>query len=140
MLRRAALSALVLAGMPLGCEPAPGYRIPEKGVPRCPACRGTLRPRVVLFGEMLPEGAWDAAMQLVEEAEALVAVGTSLEVQPAAAIPSLVRRRGLPVVEIGPKPTDMAMSGNSMWLEGVASKALPELLAPARRRWLGLFG
>lgn len=121
-------------------EPGAGFRVPESGVPRCPACRGALRPRVVLFGEMLPEGAWEEAMQLVEEAEGLVAVGTSLEVQPAAAIPSLVRRRGLPVVEIGPRPTDMAREGRSMWLEGLASRTLPDLLAPARRRWLGLFG
>ena len=106
----------------------------EDPVPRCPDCGGVLRPAVVLFGETLPDRAWNLAQELVAGAEGLLAIGTSFEVQPAAGLPLLVRRRGLPVVEIGPEPSDLARQDLSLWLEGTAATMVPPLLAPARGR------
>jgi NAD-dependent deacetylase len=120
-----------------GCdEPVPRHwQPPPSGVPRC-ACGGVLRPRVTLFGELLPAGTWEQTMQLLEEAEGLIAVGTSLMVQPAAAIPTLIRRRGLPVVEIGPRPSEMGRRGDSYWVGGTARTVLPELLGRSLLRRL----
>ncbi|GAB4222553.1 MAG: NAD-dependent protein deacetylase [Acidobacteriota bacterium] len=122
-----------------GRHASPDLVLGSDGVPRCPECGGVLRPDVVLFGETLPDEAWRLAMELVADAEGLVTIGTSLEVQPAAGLPLLIRRRGLPVVEIGPEPSDMARQELSLWLEGSAATLVPPLLAPARGRlgrWL----
>jgi NAD-dependent deacetylase len=59
----------------------------------CAHCGGRLRPNVVLFGEMLPQGAWRAALQAVEAADLVLVIGTSLQVYPVAQLPSMTKGR-----------------------------------------------
>ena len=54
------------------------------GVPRCPECGGMVRPDVVLYGEALDVAVVDAAVRAIEQADALIVGGTSLNVFPAA--------------------------------------------------------
>lgn len=56
-------------------------------VPACPRCGRILKPDVVMFGELLPEGAMERATQLAAEAGLLLVVGSSLEVYPVAGLP-----------------------------------------------------
>ncbi len=49
-------------------------------VPACPDCGAVLKPDVVFFGELLPEGAIDRALELARSAGLLLVVGSSLEV------------------------------------------------------------
>lgn len=74
--------------------------------PSCPQCDGLLRPRVVLFGEMLPEQAVEHLYSQLERGFDLVfSVGTT-SVFPYIAGPLLeAKRRGVPTVEINPEPT-----------------------------------
>jgi NAD-dependent deacetylase len=123
-----------------GQDATEGFAVPNAGVPRCAACEGVVRPLVTLFGELLPNGVWDESMALLEEAEGLVAVGTSMQVQPAASIPTVVRRRGLPVVEIGPEPSALARRGEAIWVGGTAATTLPSLVAPPRSWARAIFG
>src|ERR1019366_4333395 len=53
--------------------------------PRC-QCGGMLRPGVVWFGEMLPEGALERATEAVRKADVLIVAGTSAQVYPAAGL------------------------------------------------------
>src|SRR5882672_10422885 len=53
-------------------------------VPVCFDCGGNLRPDVVLFGEMLPAGAFEAAATKAHTCELCFVVGTSAVVYPAA--------------------------------------------------------
>lgn len=62
-------------------------------VPRCPVDGSILKPDVVLFEE-IPHN-WDQAMEVILQADALLVVGTSLEVAPACYLPELARRRGI---------------------------------------------
>jgi NAD-dependent deacetylase len=55
--------------------------------PRCPRCGAVLKPDVVFFGELLPAGAFERASELARKARLLLVVGSSLEVQPVAALP-----------------------------------------------------
>lgn len=82
-------------------------RAEPDGVPRC-ACRTPLKPDVVLFGELLPEGAMARARGLCERADVLLCIGSSLEVYPVAGLPLLTRRAGgsVAVVTRGPTPLD----------------------------------
>lgn len=62
-------------------------------LPRC-ACGGLIRPDIVLFGELLPQEALDRAVAAVESCDALLVVGSSLQVYPAASLPQLALDRG----------------------------------------------
>lgn len=98
------------------------------GLPRC-QCGGLVRPGVVLFGEMLPEEALSRAIAAVESCDALLVIGTSLQVYPAASLPRLALDRGarLWIINLTPTPYD-AMADIV-----VASKAA-ELLAQVVER------
>lgn len=67
--------------------------------PRC-SCGALLRPDVVWFGEMLPEGTLARAAEVIERADLLLVVGTSGVVHPAAGLVQL--RRGM-AIEINPE-------------------------------------
>ena len=49
-------------------------------IPDCPACGGVLKPGVVFFGENVPRPRVDQAMAALDEADALLVVGSSLMV------------------------------------------------------------
>lgn len=82
----------------------------NSGVPRCTACaaKSPLKPDVVLFGEMLPEVAIQRAFELAGGADLLIAIGSSLVVQPVAGLPQITLRRGgeLALITEGPTPYD----------------------------------
>jgi NAD-dependent deacetylase len=75
----------------------------------CVSCGGLLRPDVILFGEMLPPGAFERAAEKASECELCLVVGTSAIVYPAASIPEIAKAAGAYVCEINPERT--ALSG-----------------------------
>lgn len=81
------------------------------GVPRC-ACGAPYKPGVVLFGEMLDMEAIDRAVAACEEADLILAIGSSLEVHPVGALPGLVLEGGgeLVLVTQGDTPYDAVAS------------------------------
>ena len=76
--------------------------------PHCDACGRRLRPGVVWFGEMLPAGAWEAAVAAVGACDLLILIGTSGAVQPAASLAEFAVRRGASVVEINPNASELS--------------------------------
>lgn len=62
-------------------------------VPRC-RCGSVIKPDVILFEEMLPEAAIDQAYQWCSRNRLTIAIGTSLEVHPVAALPELTLAAG----------------------------------------------
>ena len=101
--------------------------------PRC-ACGQALKPAVVLFGEAIPEGPALASAQDAELCDAMLVVGTSAEVYPAAAIPFRVSRRGKPVIAVDLQPTSLVRQLSCMFLQGSAGVVLPELVDRVRQR------
>lgn len=61
------------------------YIMQASGTPHC-NCGGVVKPDVTLYGEMLPDGAYERAVQYVKEADLLIVGGTSLSVYPAAGL------------------------------------------------------
>jgi NAD-dependent deacetylase len=111
-----------------GCGPAPdGWERDARVPPPCPSCGAPLRPDVVWFGEMLPPGAFERAERLAGEADAMVVVGTSGLVQPAASLPWAAVRRGRPVIVVDPNPTELDDLA-TVSLRGRASVVVPALL------------
>lgn len=54
--------------------------------PRCPGCGGITRATVILFEEPLDRDVLDAAVELAEEADLVLAIGSSLSVHPVAGL------------------------------------------------------
>lgn len=54
----------------------------NEGVPKCEACKGVVRPNVVLFGESLPNRFWVNITPDFEACDLLLVFGTSLVVSP----------------------------------------------------------
>lgn len=82
-------------------------RFEDGGLPMCDLDH-PLKPDVVLFGEMLPEGALERAYDLAKDADVLLCIGTSLEVHPIAQLPGVTQlnRGKVAVITAGPTPWD----------------------------------
>jgi len=94
---------------------------------RCRACGGLVRPGVVWFGEMLPEGAMETAYAAAERADVFLSIGTSAVVYPAAHLPTYAREAGAYVAEINVEPSAVADQVNEVVL-GRAGEVLPLLV------------
>lgn len=88
--------------------------------PVCRACGEAVRPGVVWFGEMLPRGDFERAVDAMLDADLVLVVGTSGIVQPAASLPDLARGHGVPVVEINPQPTALSSHVDHVWRTSAA--------------------
>ena len=84
-----------------------------------------LRPHIVFFGESVPM--FDPACRIVQDADVLVVVGTSLAVYPAA---MLVRyaKSGVPIYVVDPGNPDTSMIRNPLThIKARAAEGMPEL-------------
>lgn len=94
--------------------------------PRCAICGSPIRPGVVWFGEMLPREPVERAWAAVGSCDALLVVGTSAVVYPAAELPSIALRRGCPVIDVNPSSTPITHDVD-VWIPERAELALPAL-------------
>jgi len=76
--------------------------------PACEVCGGALRSATVLFGEPLPQGALERAIEAARRCDLMLVVGSSLVVRPAARLPVIATRHGarLAIVNRMPTPLD----------------------------------
>jgi NAD-dependent deacetylase len=96
--------------------------------PRCPKCRDILRPDVVWFGEYLPETVLREAHEACLRCDAMLVVGTSGVVQPAASLPYVAARTGSIVIDVNPEADELSEMAD-MFLRGKAGVIVPQLLA-----------
>ena len=76
------------------------FESPEK-VPGCEKCGKTVRPDVTLYGEFLPEKAYQNAIKMIREADLLIIGGTSLEVGSAAQLAHMYHGQNLVIINKG---------------------------------------
>lgn len=86
----------------------------EADIPRCPECRGMLKPAVVLFEEALPADAIERAVTATEKSDLFVVIGSSLEVGPVNQLPALAVHGGADLAIINLEPT--YMDRRARWL------------------------
>jgi NAD-dependent deacetylase len=95
-------------------------------VPHCQDCEGVLKPAVVLFGEPMPEMETTRAQELASESDVFLAIGTSLQVQPAAGLPRRARRSDATLAIVNLEPTPL--SGRADYdVRADVTEFLPEL-------------
>lgn len=105
------------------------WPIAERGqVPRCPQCGGLLKPDVTLFGEPLDYESLRTAQEEALRCDLLLAIGSSLEVEPAADLPFLARRRGATIVLINRQPTE-ADAIAEVVVRGDVASVLPQIVS-----------
>jgi NAD-dependent deacetylase len=104
------------------------HQIPRRGArpDGCFHCGEHLRPDVVLFGEMLPPGAFEIAADAAAHCDLCFVIGTSAIVYPAASLPEIARGAGAFVVEVNPELTPLSSLCNEV-LTGKAGEVLPLL-------------
>jgi len=95
------------------------------GLPRC-GCGAYLRPDVVWFGEPLPHHVIDRAFSFASRCDAMMVVGTSGVVHPAASLPSVAKSHGAWILEVNIEPTPITHLADES-LFGQAGEILPEL-------------
>ncbi|MEZ5425633.1 MAG: NAD-dependent deacylase [Pyrinomonadaceae bacterium] len=99
--------------------------VPHKPT-NCSICKAYLRPDVVLFGEMLPVGAFEKAEKKARQSEMFFVIGTSALVYPAAGLAEIAKFSGAKLVEINPEETPMTAFCDFS-LRGKAGEILPDL-------------
>ena len=116
-----------------GCgrvEDRPGEALVD--LPHCGPCGALLRPDVVWFEEMLPEGVWEKAVTAASSCGCFLVVGTSAVVYPAAGLIGTARARGCRVVEVNLEPTAVSHRVD-VGLYGPSGEILPRLVERAAR-------
>lgn len=110
-------------------EPRPQVqaRLDRELPPRCLLCRrNRLKPTVVFFGEGLPQQVLRRSFELAEDCDAMLCVGSSLVVHPAADIPWRALHHGAPVIVCNDEPTPLDARA-AVVLRGRAGELLPDL-------------
>jgi NAD-dependent deacetylase len=95
--------------------------------PRCVACGGIVKTMTVMFGEELPRVVLERAWEMAATADAVLAIGSTLGVWPAAEIPFSAAQQGRPLVIINKGATEMDRLA-SVLIEGSAGVVLPALV------------
>ncbi len=102
-----------------------GFRVAD-----CERCGGLLKPDIVYFGENVPPARVQAAYDLVDNAELLLVVGSSLHVMSGLRFVRHAAKLGIPVAIVNRGPTrgdDLA----TLKLDAGCSQTLSDLLALA---------
>ena len=76
-------------------------------VPQCPDCGFPLKHATVSFGQSLPVDVWDEAVAWSQQEDLFLALGSSLQVRPAADLPVLAQRHGARLVIINQTQTPL---------------------------------
>lgn len=79
----------------------------EAEIPRCPQCRGALKPGVILFEEALPADAIDRAIAAAHKADLFIVIGSSLEVGPVNQLPAMAAMQGAALAIVNLEPTHL---------------------------------
>ena len=98
--------------------------------PRCRPCGGLLKPATISFGQAMPLDVMTRAQAAAETCDLLLAVGSSLVVEPAASIPRVAKAAGACLVIVNREPTPLDGIADGV-ARGEIGEVLPALVAAA---------
>ncbi|MFD1662420.1 NAD-dependent deacetylase [Streptomyces caeni] len=100
--------------------------------PLCLECGGILKSATVMFGERLDPVVLGEAVAITKACTVFIAVGSSLQVQPAAGLAGVAADHGARLVIVNAEPTPYDDLADEVIREPIGT-ALPELLRRLRR-------
>ena len=95
--------------------------------PPCQSCGGILKSATISFGQALVPEVINRAMQAAEEADLLLAIGTSLMVYPVANAVPLAKQAGARVIIVNAEPTPFDGEADAVLREPIG-KILPQIV------------
>ncbi|MFB8771659.1 SIR2 family NAD-dependent protein deacylase [Streptomyces broussonetiae] len=95
--------------------------------PACLECGGILKSATVMFGERLDPAVLGDALAITKACQVFIAVGTSLQVQPAAGLAGVAADHGARLVIVNAEPTPYDEIADEVVREPIGT-ALPALL------------
>ncbi len=95
--------------------------------PKCPECKGVLKPDFVFFGEPIPSMAHRLSLKEAEDADVFLLVGTTGEIQPASMIPIIAKEKGAKVVEVNIEESKYTHTITDIFLQGKATEVISRL-------------
>ncbi|MFJ9863047.1 SIR2 family NAD-dependent protein deacylase [Streptomyces sp. NPDC101165] len=99
--------------------------------PACQECGGILKSATVMFGERLDPVVLGEAVAITKACQVFIAVGTSLQVQPAAGLAGVAADHGARLVIVNAEPTPYDELADEVVREPIGT-ALPKLLRSLR--------
>jgi len=96
--------------------------------PACAACGGILKSATISFGQPLVPEVIEAAIRAAEEADLLLAIGTSLQVYPVASLVPLAKSAGARVVIVNAEPTPFDQIADAV-IRSTIGDALTQIIA-----------
>lgn len=95
--------------------------------PGCRLCGGHLKPATISFGQSMPMEVVSEAIAAAEDCDLLLAVGSSLVVEPAASIPRIAKNAGARLVILNRESTPLDGIADLV-LRGEIGEVLPALV------------
>lgn len=95
--------------------------------PPCRICGGVLKSATVMFGQSLDPVVLGDAMSIAKACDVFVAVGSSLQVQPAASLAGIAAEHGARLIVVNAEPTPYDALADEVIREPIGT-ALPALL------------
>lgn len=102
-----------LYGEPQGCgweaQTSWAFKLLEAGNddPDCPHCGGLVKSATISFGQAMDPRSMHHAERMLNEADAMLVVGSSLQVYPVAAFPQEAVQAGMPLAIVNREPTPL---------------------------------
>jgi len=100
-------------------------------MPKCDLCQALMRPDVVMFGEMVKD--IPRAFAAARNCDAMLAIGTSGVVYPAAYLPFEAKDAGAPVIVVNPNENPFARVCDA-YIPMNAGTAMPKLVEAVKTR------
>jgi NAD-dependent deacetylase len=94
--------------------------------PDCPECGGIIKVSVISFGQAMPAAEMNRASALAVACDAILAVGSTLSVYPAAYVPLEAKQTGARYVIVNQGPTEQDHLADVI-VEGAAGEMLPAI-------------
>ena len=112
----------------MGCaRQVPSNEVSVETLPPLCQCGGMLRPDVVMFGELIPMDHLQRSQRLASTCDAMLVVGTSATVEPAAHLPIIAKHSGAAIIEINPEPTPLTRDISDVTLLGTGGEMMNAL-------------
>lgn len=125
-----ALTECVSCGHRADPAPAMEHFRAHQSTPRCTACNGFLKLATISFGQALDPAQIECAVGVASVADAVLSLGSTLSVHPAASIPLIALQAGAPYAVINRGDTDHDELC-TLKIDGDVAEVLPDAVAAA---------
>ncbi|HHW59102.1 MAG: NAD-dependent deacylase [Bacteroidales bacterium] len=104
--------------------------------PKCNNCGEILKPDFVFFGEMIPHKAAEYAYHHAMHCDAMMIIGTSGIVMPAADLPRVAKQNNAVLIEINLEQNNSKIFIPDIFIQGDATVILPKIVDKLKQKLL----